>query len=158
MSKSTLFAVLMAILVSVCPATAQKPDAEKAKQVQKLREEIARTQTKLDALNKELAGLVPAKEAEPKVESLRHEFFKVGAIGTWKEGEYAHKVLEVIDNNSVYMAISYDPQVNVVVKGIPTKDVVDGVVIPLKGVWEFTGTTKHAGKTVFVIELHKSKR
>lgn len=87
MSKSILFAALAASVASVCPAAAQNPDADKTKRVQQLRAEIAKTQAKLDALNKELATLVPpqAAPAQPKaaVGTLRHEFFKGDFVAHW---------------------------------------------------------------------------
>lgn len=158
MAKMFLTVALAALVASIFPLTAQPPADEKAKRVKELQAEIAKTQAKLDALNKELAGLKPPAAAPAVAGTLRHESFKVGAIGTWMEGEYAHKVLEIIDDNSLYMAISINPRINVVVKGIKTKGLVDGAIVPLPGVWEFTGTTKHAGKSVFVIEPHKEKK
>ena len=114
MCKMFLFAALVALVASTCSLSAQTQADDKAKRVQELQAEIAKTQANLDALKKELATLMPPPVTPAAVDTFRHEFFKIGAVGTWKEGEYAHKVLELIDDNSLYMAICYDPKINVV--------------------------------------------
>jgi hypothetical protein len=155
MREVVIFASLVAFSTPIGNATAQGRVADKEKRIQQLRAEIARTQAKLDELNKELNTLLSPPAV---VDTLRHEDFKVGLVGKWRKGEYAHRILEIINESSVYMAISYDPRINVVVKGISTKGLVDGAVLPLEGVWEFTGTTRLNGRTVFVIEPYTRKK
>lgn len=138
--------ILTAVFALACAASARSDDAD-AKKIAALRDEIAKTEAKLDALKKQIISLNP-----DDAPFLRHEDFKVGIIGLWRKGEYALKVIEVIDKDSVYLAVAYRPEVNIVVKGIPTKGIVDGAKLPMLGLWEFTGTVKHAGKTVFVVQ------
>lgn len=148
--------VACGLFVWISNATAQKP-ADKEKRIKELKDEIAKTQAKLKELTQELQKIEPQIQRQFAPGTLRHEEFKVGLVGKWKKGEYGHKVTDVIDESSARVMMLSQPRIELIVKGVSTKGIVDGSTLPLDGLWEFTGTMKIAGTTYFVIEPYVEK-
>lgn len=82
----------------------------------------------------------------------------------WKlnqEGHFTHPrvnrqfgVVEVISDTELLMReiLSTGPSLAFILSGKPTKGIVDKAILDLEGNYKVTGTRKHGGRTVFVIE------
>lgn len=107
--------------------------------------------------------LAPAgRAAEQDGERMLAERFEVGHVGYFradpKSTVYFHiRILEIIDKDTMLMKLGrMNPAF--LLKGMPTKGLVEDKVIEVKGKWKVTDTKKHRGKTYYLVEPVKEEK
>ncbi len=100
------------------------------------------------------------KKGDPEPVNMRPSDFKTGLVGRLAryDGATWHlKVVRVIDEKSMVLLLLGEPRLPFLAN-TPTKDMVDGKMTNLSGVWRVTGTTKVDGRTMFAIEPVPEKK
>jgi hypothetical protein len=143
------------------PQVETKPvtKAERAKQI---RDEIAALKAKLATLETELASLADIDYSKfagrfvgPKPGRINDPFtLSVGDKGNFMNRTF--KVVSVVDADTVQL--SHGLSFRFLVVSVPTTGLVDNAVVTMPGVWEVTGTRKHYGSTLYVVEARWNAR